>query len=200
MTPDVLTPMRLIALLLVATSGAVPLLAQQSQTSANQSATPPVASTAQDETATLPVSIDKIRGALSQAPAVPLIRLDDKPHFKIEVTEKQKIRIEDLISTMDFKSGPAVPGGVYAYEQNRLAHPPVDNPLQQPYAAFSQPELLTIVIENLVGKYLGGRALNAVSAAERAQAEQAARDEVQRALADFWAAQRGALAPTTPKQ
>jgi hypothetical protein len=193
---DVLSHMRLIALLLVAIAVGAPARAQEPQTTSN----PPTASPSQDELPKLPVSIDRIKGALSQTPAVPLIRLDDKPHFKVDVLEKQKIRIEDLISTMDFRSGPAVPGGVYGYEQNRLAHPTVDNPLQQPYSAFSQSELLTIVIENLAGKYLGGKALSAVSAAEAAHAEQAARNEVERALAEFWAAQKGPYAPTTPKQ
>jgi hypothetical protein len=67
--------------------------------------------------------------------------------------------------------------------------PSVDNPLRQPYAAFSQGELLTILIENLVGKYLGGKAVNAVSSAERAHAESAAREEVKQAIRDYCAAQ-----------
>ena len=67
--------------------------------------------------------------------------------------------------------------------------PPVDNPLRQPYAAFSQGELLTILIENLVGKYLGGKAINTISKAERAHAEDAARDEVRQAIKDYCAAQ-----------
>ncbi len=90
---------------------------------------------------------------------------------------------------MDFNGGPAVAGGVYAYEVNKQTFPAVDNPSRQPYGAFNQPELLTIVVENLAVKYLGGRALNAVSSAERARAEQAARDQVQQAIADYWAAQ-----------
>jgi hypothetical protein len=66
--------------------------------------------------------------------------------------------------------------------------------MRQPYAAFSQSELLTIVIENLVGKYLGDKAMNAVTSAQRSAAEQAARHEVQIAVADYCAAQpnRGA--------
>lgn len=191
--------MRLIALLLAAIAAGAPAHAQEPQTSGNPAASQPAASSPQDASLSLPVSMDKIKGALIQAPGAPLIRLDDTPHFKLEVRERQKIKIEDLIATMDFKSGPAVPGGLYGFEQNRLAHPTVDNPLQQPYSAFSQPELLTIVIENLARKYLGGKALSAVTTAERAHAEQAARDEVQRALAEFWA-QKGSYAPTSPRQ
>jgi len=68
----------------------------------------------------------------------------------------------------------------------------VDNPLRQPLAAFNQPELLTILIENLVGKYLGGKAVNAISRAERASAEAAARDEVRSAIAQYCGSQPGA--------
>jgi hypothetical protein len=160
----------------------------------------PTSSSAPDAPPNLPVSLDKIKGALTEMPAEPLRGLDDKPHFKVEVREKQKIKIDDLLASMDFKSGPPVPGGLYGYEQNRLAFPAVDNPVRQPYAAFSQSELLTIVIENLSGTYLGGRALNAVSSAERARAEQAAREEVQQALAAFWAQKAATSPPTTPKQ
>ena len=67
--------------------------------------------------------------------------------------------------------------------------PAVDNPLRQPYAAFSGGELLTILIENLVGKYLGGRAIDAVSNAERARAEASAKEEVRSAVAQYCAAQ-----------
>jgi hypothetical protein len=159
---------------------------------------PTTPSSEQDAPLNLPVSLNKIKGALTEAPAL-LRGLDERPLFKIEVRERQRIKIDDLLASMDFRTGPPVPGGLYGYEQNRLAFPAVDNPVHQPYAAFSQSELLTIVIENLAAKYLGGRALNAVSSAERARAEQAAREEVQRALADFWA-QKAAASPTTPKE
>jgi hypothetical protein len=137
----------------------------------------------------LPVSLDRIKQALAETPPEPLRGLDERPRFRTGVSEKQTISIDDLIRSMDFKSGPAVPGGLYGYEVSRQAFPATDNPLQQPYAAFSQPELLTVAIENLAAKYLGGRALDAVSSAERARAEQAARDEVQKAIAEYRAAQ-----------
>jgi hypothetical protein len=59
----------------------------------------------------------------------------------------------------------------------------------QPYAPFSQPELLTIILENLAGKYLIGKAFNAVSAADRDRAEAAARDEVRQTIAQYCAGQ-----------
>jgi hypothetical protein len=195
---DVLTRMRLMALVFAASVASLPVSAAQPPAVVTPSAQEPTSSSAQDAPPNLPVSLDKIKDALTLPPSLlPLRGLNDKPTFKIEVREKQQIKIDDLLASMDFRSGPAVPGGLYGYEQNRLAFPAVDNPLRQPYAAFSQSELLTIVIENLAARYLGGRALNAVTSAERARAEQAARDEVQRALADFWA--QMAAAPATPK-
>jgi hypothetical protein len=141
----------------------------------------------------LPVSLDRIREALEHPPAAPIRGLNEQTaHFTVEIRERQKI--EELLATLDFKSGPQIAGGLAAYEQWRMVRPPVDNPLAQPYAAFSNSELLTIAIENLTIKYLGGRLVDAVTTAERARAEQAARDEVARAMADFCAAQpnRGA--------
>jgi len=155
-------------------------------------ATPPSGETGvstQQDAGQLPVSLDKIKQALAETPAEPLRGLDERPRFRTGISEKQTISIDDLIRSMDFKSGPAVPGGLYGYEVSRQAFPATDNPLRQPYAAFNQPELLTVVIENLAAKYLGGRALDSVSSAERARAEQAARDEVQKAIADYRAAQ-----------
>jgi hypothetical protein len=147
------------------------------------------ATSSQDSAPSLPVDLDKIKGALAQEPVEPLRGLNNVANFKVEIRERSKITLEDLIAAMDFDTGPVVGGGVYAYEQNRLAFPSVDNPLRQPYAAFSQSELLTIVIENLAAKYLGGKALNAVTSAQRSAAEQAARHEVQVSIAEYCAAQ-----------
>ena len=66
--------------------------------------------------------------------------------------------------------------------------PSVDNPLRQPYAAFNR-RLLTILVENLVGRYLAGKAINAITTAERAHAEAAARSEVRQAVTEYCSAQ-----------
>lgn len=191
--------MRLFALLLtgilMAEPGAVGQPSVSSPAAApsqETSGAAPQAAQKDDRPPDLPVSLDRIREALKQAPTQTLRGLNEQAHFRVEVIERQKVerqKIEELLATLDFRSGPAVPGGLYAYEQQRIVRPPADNPLAQPYAAFSTSELLTIAIENLIVKYLGGRALAAVTSAERARAEQAARDEVARAMADFCAAQ-----------
>ena len=140
----------------------------------------------------LPVSLDRIKHALEQTPVQTLRGLDEKPNFKIEVREHQKFTLEDLIKSMDFKPGPVPGGGLYGFEQQRQMWPAVDNPLRQPYAAFNQGELLTILIENLVGKYLAGKAGDAISKAERARAEAQAKEEVHAAVAEYCNAQPNA--------
>ncbi len=170
--------MRLTALMFTA------ILASAPVGGAAQSATAPK----DDKPSDLPVSLEKIRDALDRTPLLTLNGLRQQAaHFKIEIEERRKI--EELLATLDFKTGPAPPGGIYAYEQQRLLQNPADNPLTQPWAAFNTKELITLAIENIAAKYLGGRALSAVSNYERARAEYAARQEVAHALEDFCAAQ-----------
>jgi hypothetical protein len=187
--------MRLIPLLLTAILAAGPVLAQPAEPSSKAEPLSPAGDGAGQQPpganpdAGLPVSLDKIREALQQPPVQPLRGLNDVPTFKVEIHERQKVSLDDLIKSLDFKSGPVPAGGVYAFEQQRQMWNATDHPLQQPYAAFNQPELLTILIENVMGKYLGGKALSALTAAERNHAEAAAREEVHRAIAEYCAAQ-----------
>ncbi len=142
--------------------------------------------------ADLPVSIDKIRSALQETPTIHLRGLDEVPTFKVEIHELGRpFTLDELIKSLapGFKAGPVPAGGVYAYELNRVTNNATANPLAQPYAAFSQPELLTVLVENLAGKYLAGKAMDAISSAERARAEAQARDEVRHAVAEYCATQ-----------
>ena len=185
--------MRLAALLVTAILTATPALAGQTQSSKpttpaspTQDAQPP-----DDQASNLPVSLDKIRDALQQPPVEPLRGLDERPLFRVEIRERQ--RIDELLQTLKFNSGPPVPGGLYGYEQQRIMFPSVDNPLAQPWSAFTQPELARVasisIIETLIARYLAKRIIGAVSAAERASAERSARAEVSRAIAEYCAAQ-----------
>jgi hypothetical protein len=170
--------MRLMLLLFTAILAAAPARAGQEPSSSGQDGKPSF---------DLPVSLDRIKEGLERTPTLSLQTLDERPTFRIQILERQKI--EELLATLNFKSGPTPAGGVYWNEVQRQMWPSVDNPLRQPYAAFNQGELLTILIENLVGKYLAGKALDAVGAAERRHAEAAARDEVQQAIRDYCSAQ-----------
>jgi hypothetical protein len=135
----------------------------------------------------LPVSLEKIRGALETTPLLSLSTIDERPTFRIQIQEKQKL--EELLSTLKF-APPLVPaGGVNMLEQNRIMFPAVDNPLRQPWSEFSQSQLLTLLVENLVRKYVGDKAMKSISHAERAHAEAEAKDEVRAAVARYCGAQ-----------
>lgn len=170
--------MRLTALLFTAILVAAPARAQGTE-----------ASSGQDSGSRLPVSLDKIKEGLQQAPALSFRTLDERPTFRVQILERQKL--DELLATLNYKAGPTPAGGVYWSEMQRQMFPSVDNPMRQPYAAFNQGELLTILIENLMGKYLAGKAASAVTSAERARAENSAKDEVRQAIRDYCAAQPG---------
>jgi hypothetical protein len=178
---DVKQRMRVLTLLLTSLLAAAGAFAQDAP--AEQKA-------AESSPLNLPVSIDRIRDALSQpAPAEPLKGLDASnmsTTFRVNVTERQTI--EELMATIKFeKPGPEVAGGTAYYEQFQRLFPPINNPLVQPYAAFSSGELVTLAVEALVEKYVGQKMKSVVGPALRAQAEREAREEVARALAAYWA-------------
>jgi hypothetical protein len=183
--PQRLKTMRLLALLFTAILVASPAGAQQGPVSTSQDGAQDEA--ARDRGSALPVSLTKIREALETTPTFSLSTIDERPIFRVQIQEKQKI--EELLATLNFKAGPIPAGGLYMAEQNRIMFPPVDNPLRQSFAAFNQPELLTILIENLAGRYLADKAMSAVSKAERAHAEALAKDEVRTAVAQYCGAQ-----------
>ena len=135
----------------------------------------------------LPVSLDRIRKALAQKPAQPLLELRERPTFRIDIQERN--RLQDLIETLDFRGGPTPAGGLYAAEMQRVMFPSVSNPLRQPFAAFNQPELLTILIQTVAGTYLAGRAIDAITSAGHKAAEAAAREELRRTIVLYCDAQ-----------
>lgn len=176
--------MRLVSLAVAATLVSGPAAAQNGDSP--QTATP--AGVEEAVRLELPVSLERIRETLSRLPTRPVLRgLDRKPDFSVTIEERQ--RLEELFRSLEYKLGPAVPGGLYAYEQQRLLFNKTDNPLQQPYAAYSGGELITLAIEGLIQQYVGSRITNAISKAERARTEKAARQEVTRAIAEFCAQQ-----------
>ena len=185
--------MRLTALLVTAILWSGSALAQQTQPSAavenpshaqDGAKAPP-----NDGERTLPVSIDKIRGALAQPPpSEPLKGLNEPPTFRLQIQERQ--RFEALMDKIKFdKVGPIPAGGFDAYDQQQRLFPRNDNPRLQPYGAFSTSEILTLGVEALVEKYVAQKMAHVFGDALRAQAEREAREEVARALAGFWASQ-----------
>ncbi len=179
--------MRLTALTFAAILLATPLAAQQPDPSpAQASPTSPAGPPAQSGS-DLPVSLDRIREGLAKPPQGTLKNLDLKPNFIIRIEERD--HVQAILSKLEFKSGPAPLGGLYAYEQQQRAFSKTERPLQQPYAAFSGGELITLAIEGLMQKYLGGALITAITGAQRTRAEQEAREEVAAAIVSYCDAQ-----------
>ena len=141
--------MRLLALLFAATLAATPALAQPPVSTAQEPSSGAEDTTrkvtkegedAKDRELDLPVSLDKIRNGLQEKPGLSLRTIDERPTFRVQILERQKI--EELLATLNFKAGPTPAGGVYMYEQQRQMFNPVDRPLMQPYAAFGPGQLL----------------------------------------------------------
>lgn len=191
--------MRLIALALTAILLAPPVFGQEppassprEPSSSPQDKKPEAAR--QDPKRDLPVSLDRIREQLAQPQGEPLKGLDERPMFRVEIRERQKL--DDLVKSLKFNGGPPIPvtfGGVYGYEQQRLMFNPVDNPLAQPWSAFTGPQLTQVAatsfIQALLTSFLAKRLTNAITTGQRVSAEQAAREDVKHAIAEYCAAQ-----------
>src|SRR3981189_2949773 len=100
--------MRLLALLFTATLGASPAWAQQTAVSSSPDAEQDKA--ARNRESSLPVSVAKIREALQTTPILSLSTIDERPIFRVQIQERQKI--EELLATLNFKAGPVPAGGV----------------------------------------------------------------------------------------
>jgi hypothetical protein len=137
----------------------------------------------------LPVSLERIRAGLERPTLLSLRTLDERPTFRVQILEKQ--RIDELLATLDFKTTRYSASGAYWDEMQRVTWPSVDNPLIQPYAAFSGGQMVTLAIENIVGKLGAGKLMNAISNASKNRAQAAAREEVLQAIQDYCAAQPG---------
>jgi hypothetical protein len=140
----------------------------------------------EDKALDLPVSLDRIREGLARPPALPSLRaLERIPDFRTEVEGWRN----ELFRPEDVRPGPIPAGGLYAYEIQRLFMSSVDNPLRQPYAAFSQGQLLEVALMSVVQTLAARTATRAVKTAYRSAQERAAREEVERAMAEFCAVQ-----------
>jgi hypothetical protein len=179
--------MGLVLLLLVATLAGSRAVAAEPPSSVvvpRGTASPPQDSAG----AGLPVSLERIRRSL-EAPPLLGLQLDEQPTFRVEVLERN--RLQDLVGSLDVSGGPVPPGGVYGREWQRVTWPSTTYPLQQPYAAFSQPELATVTAEALAEQYLLAPVVKALANGWRRRTEGNARSDVAQAVADYCAAQPG---------
>ena len=94
--------MRLFAVLFTVIVAVPPAHAQDTQASSAQ----PRASAPKDSAqANLPVSLDKIKEALKQPPALSLRSLDETPTFRMQILEKQKIEATAGDAVLEDHSG-----------------------------------------------------------------------------------------------
>src|SRR5262245_1325992 len=66
----------------------------------------------------LPVSLGRIRRELKKPESKRLFTPPSQADFSTQVIEKQ--RFQDLLSLIDFGSGPIAPGGFYAHQQRQV--------------------------------------------------------------------------------
>jgi hypothetical protein len=137
------------------------------------------------------VSLDRIRDGLSRATLKPLdltAAAEIQPDYRVNI--QQQLPIDRFFRPEDFKAGPVPAGGVYGYELQRvMTGTPNRNPGAQPYAGFTQGELVqvagTSILFDLIAKYL----TRGIGSSLRSYNENQAREEVTTAIREYCAAQ-----------
>lgn len=155
------------------------LAASQEPTSANGSAT-----LDPDE---LPVDLDRIQRALARPPA---LKLDtNRPVFRVEVFGREPT-IEDILGP-DFLRGPVPYGGMTHGEFLNMVTPKD----VQGYAAFSNKEAVTVAATSFALRWALRQAVQKYKDAKQEREREAARREVEDALAALRRARRDAGLP-----
>jgi len=172
------THMRLILLLVAAMLASAPAVARPSQTSSPASPSQDAPSGAP------PVSLDRIRELLARAPAESVLRgLDRQPDFQITVEERRFLK--DILESLDVKTPPAPPGGLYAYEIQQQVWNTQNSPLVRPYAAFTSGELAQVSLTSILGALVTRYLTHGVMNLSRTEAENLAREDVRRAIDEY---------------
>lgn len=127
--------------------------------------------------AELPVSVERVQRALARPPAIRLA--EERPVFRVEVVSR-KLSIEDILGP-DYLKGP-VPGGGMTHQEFLDMVTPKD---LRGYAAYSNREAMTIAATSLALKWALQKAMHRYRTAADARAREAAREEVEAALADL---------------
>jgi hypothetical protein len=141
-----------------------------------------------DDTEELPVSLARIQRALSRPPAIRLS--SDRIVFRVEVLGR-KMSIEDILGP-DYLKGP-VPSGGMSHQEFLDMVTPKD---YQGYAAFSNREGMTVAATSFALQWALQKAIHKFESAKQEREREAARKEVQEALADLEKARaRAGLSP-----
>ena len=135
----------------------------------------------------LPVDLDRIQRALARPPA---LKLETKrPVFRVEVFGR-KPTIEDILGP-DFLRGPVPYGGMTHSEFLNMVTPKD----VQGYAAFSNKEAVTVAATSFALQWALRQALQKYNDAKQEREREAARQEVEEALAALRRARREAGLP-----
>jgi hypothetical protein len=135
------------------------------------------ASAPDDDAAELPVSLSRIQRSLSRPPA---IRVENqRVVFRVEVLGR-KLTIEDILGP-DYLKGPVPSGGMTHQEFLNMVTPKD----VQGYAAFTNREGMTVAATSFALQWALQKAIHKFETAKQEREREAARKEVQEALADL---------------
>jgi hypothetical protein len=135
----------------------------------------------------LPIDIDKIQRALARRPAIKLET--QRSVFRIEIFGRRPT-IEDILGR-DFLKGPT-PAGALTHQEFLNLVTPKD---VQGYAAFSNKEGMTVAATSLALQWALQKAIQKFNDAKEDRAREAAKKEVEDALAELRRARRAAGLP-----
>jgi hypothetical protein len=125
----------------------------------------------------LPVSVERVQRALSRQPAIKL--KGDQTVFRVEVLGK-KWTIEEILGP-DYLKGPVPRSGMTHQEFLDMVTPKD----YQGYAAFSNGEGAVVAVTSLLQKWALQKAVHKFETAKEGREREAARKEVEMALADL---------------
>ena len=135
----------------------------------------------------LPIDIDKIQRALAKPRAIKLET--ERSVFRIEIFGRRPT-IEDILGR-DFLKGPT-PAGAMTHQEFLNLVTPKD---VQGYAAFSNKQGLTVAATSLALQWALQKAIQKFNDAKEDRAREAAKKEVEEALAELRRARRAAGLP-----
>jgi hypothetical protein len=132
----------------------------------------------EDQPGELPVSMNRIQRALSRPPA---IRLEgQRIIFRVEVLGR-KLTIEDILGP-DYLKGPVQSYGGITHQEFLNMVTPKD---VQGYAAFNNREAFTVAATSFALQWALQKAIHKFETAKQEREREAARKEVEEALADL---------------
>jgi hypothetical protein len=130
-----------------------------------------------DSQGDLPVSVDRVQRALSRPPAIDVN--GEAPVFRVEVLSK-KLTIEDILGP-DYLKGPVPRAGMTHQEFLDMVTPKD----YQGYAPYTNGEGMTIAATSFALKWALQKAMHKYETAKEGREQEAAKEEVRKALEEL---------------